>query len=128
VLAKLIWDLPSFLSVLESEDLSDVAQTQKKQISELLSRLQADHHGNTTATGTGNNTAGTTGTAGNNTGKTSETSKMMSLVLLVEDAEYMIMSCPSSSPSNEPADSPGTGTAHMIKSEYNILFIVYDIL
>ncbi|XP_056274903.1 actin filament-associated protein 1-like 2 isoform X2 [Pseudoliparis swirei] len=70
VLAKLIWDLPSFLSVLESEDLSDVAQTQKKQISELLSRLQADHH--------------------------------------VEDAEYMIMSCPSSSPSNEPADSPGT--------------------
>ncbi|XP_034396921.1 actin filament-associated protein 1-like 2 isoform X2 [Cyclopterus lumpus] len=78
VLAQLIWDLPSFLSVLDSEELSYVAQTQKKQISELLSRLQADH------------TAGPT----------------------VEDAEYMIMSCPSSSPSNEPADSPGTVPLH----------------
>ncbi|XP_037635021.1 actin filament-associated protein 1 isoform X2 [Sebastes umbrosus] len=72
VLAKLIWDLPSFLSVLDSENLSNVAKTQKKNISELLSKLQSDD-------------------------------------TPVEDAEYMIMSCPSSSPSNELADSPGTG-------------------
>ncbi|XP_029294900.1 actin filament-associated protein 1-like 2 isoform X2 [Cottoperca gobio] len=66
VLAKLIWDLPSFLSVLDSEKLSYTAQTQKKDISELLSKLQ-----------------------------TNDTR--------VEDTEYMIMSCPSSS------DTPGTG-------------------
>ncbi|KAM4576371.1 actin filament-associated protein 1-like 2 isoform 4-T4 [Odontesthes bonariensis] len=72
VLAKLIWDLQSFLSVLDSENLSYIAQAQKKSISELLSRLQ-----------------------------TQDTP--------VEDAEYMIMSCPSSSPSNELTDTPGTG-------------------
>ncbi|XP_022621605.1 actin filament-associated protein 1-like 2 [Seriola dumerili] len=71
VLAKLIWDLQSFLSVLDSENLSYIAQAQKKSISELLSRLQ-----------------------------THDTP--------VEDAEYMIMSCPSSSPSNELTDTPGT--------------------
>ncbi|KAL7391980.1 hypothetical protein ABVT39_017546 [Epinephelus coioides] len=71
VLAKLIWDLPSFLSVLDSENLSYIAQAQKKSISELLSKLQ-----------------------------TNDTP--------VEDAEYMIMSCPSSSPSNELSDTPGT--------------------
>ncbi|XP_032372511.1 actin filament-associated protein 1-like 2 isoform X1 [Etheostoma spectabile] len=72
VLAKLIWDLQSFLSVLDSEqNLSYNAQSQKKSISELLSKLQ-----------------------------TNDTP--------VEDAEYMIMSCPSSSPGNELADTPGT--------------------
>ncbi|XP_034728604.1 actin filament-associated protein 1-like 2 isoform X1 [Etheostoma cragini] len=72
VLAKLISDLQSFLSVLDSEqNLSYIAQSQKKSISELLSKLQ-----------------------------TNDTP--------VEDAEYMIMSCPSSSPSNELADTPGT--------------------
>ncbi|XP_036953650.1 actin filament-associated protein 1-like 2 [Acanthopagrus latus] len=71
VLAKLIWDLQSFLSVLDSENLSYIAQAQKKSISELLSKLQ-----------------------------TSDTP--------VEDAEYMIMSCPSLSPSNEQIDTPGT--------------------
>ncbi|XP_033947558.1 actin filament-associated protein 1-like 2 [Pseudochaenichthys georgianus] len=60
VLAKLIWDLPSFLSALDSEKLSYAAQTQKKDISELLSKLY-----------------------------TNDTP--------VEDTEYMIMSCPSSS-------------------------------
>ncbi|XP_076003603.1 actin filament-associated protein 1-like 2 isoform X2 [Genypterus blacodes] len=70
VLAKLLWDLQSFLSVLDSENLSYIAQAQKKSISELLSSLQ-----------------------------TSSTP---------EDAEYMIMSCPSSSPSNEMTDTPGT--------------------
>ncbi|XP_034055211.1 actin filament-associated protein 1-like 2 isoform X1 [Gymnodraco acuticeps] len=65
VLAKLIWDLPSFLSALDSEKLSYAAQTQKKDISELLSKL----HTNDTP---------------------------------VEDTEYMIMSCPSSS------DTPGS--------------------
>ncbi|XP_070760697.1 actin filament-associated protein 1-like 2 isoform X2 [Enoplosus armatus] len=72
VLAKLVWDLQSFLSVLDSENLSYIAQAQKKSISELLSKLQ-----------------------------TNDTP--------VEDAEYMIMSCPSSSPSNELTDTPGTG-------------------
>ncbi|XP_059193601.1 actin filament-associated protein 1-like 2 isoform X2 [Centropristis striata] len=70
VLARLIWDLPSFLSVLDSENLSYIAQAQKKSISELLSKLQ-----------------------------TNDTP--------VEDAEYMIMSCPSSS--SELTDTPGTG-------------------
>ncbi|XP_076585975.1 actin filament-associated protein 1-like 2 isoform X2 [Chaetodon auriga] len=72
VLAKLIWDLQSFLSVLDSENLSYIAQAQKKSISELLSKLQ-----------------------------TNDTP--------VEDAEYMIMSCPSLSPSSEQIDTPGTG-------------------
>ncbi|XP_051806547.1 actin filament-associated protein 1-like 2 [Acanthochromis polyacanthus] len=71
VLSKLIWDLQSFLSVLDSENLSYIAQAQKKSISELLCKLQPQD-------------------------------------TPVEDAEYMIMSCPSSSPSNEPADIPGT--------------------
>ncbi|XP_074527053.1 actin filament-associated protein 1-like 2 [Halichoeres trimaculatus] len=71
VLTKLICDLQSFLSVLDSENLSYIAQAQKKSISELLSRLQ-----------------------------THDTP---------EDAEYMIMSCPSSSsPSNELTDTPLT--------------------
>ncbi|KAF7205402.1 transcript variant X2 [Nothobranchius furzeri] len=72
VLAKLIWDLQSFLCVLDSENLSYIAQAQKKSISDLLTRLQ-----------------------------TPDTQ--------VEDAEYMVMSCPSSSPSNELTDTPGTG-------------------
>ncbi|XP_038559218.1 actin filament-associated protein 1-like 2 [Micropterus salmoides] len=72
VLAKLIWDLQSFLSVLDSENLSYIAQSQKKSISELLSKLQ-----------------------------TNDTP--------VEDAEYMIMSCPASSPTKELTDTPGTG-------------------
>lgn len=43
VLAKLIWDLQSFLSVLDSEkNLSYIAQAQKKSISELLSKLQTN--------------------------------------------------------------------------------------
>ncbi|KAM7415519.1 hypothetical protein PAMA_017838 [Pampus argenteus] len=71
VLAKLIWDLQSFLSVLDSENLSYIAQAQKKSISELLSKLQTQD-------------------------------------MPVEDAEYMIMSCQSSSPSNELTDAPGT--------------------
>ncbi|XP_029365503.1 actin filament-associated protein 1-like 2 [Echeneis naucrates] len=71
VLAKLIWDLQAFLSVLDSENLSYIAQAQKKSISELLSKLQTPD-------------------------------------APVEDAEYMIMSCPSSSPSNDLTDSPGT--------------------
>ncbi|XP_060895110.1 actin filament-associated protein 1-like 2 [Labrus mixtus] len=76
VLAKLIWDLQSFLSVLDSENLSYIAQAQKKSISELLSKLQ-----------------------------TNDTP--------VEDAEYMIMSCPSSSPSNELTDTEGVGSSEL---------------
>lgn len=40
VLTKLIWDLQSFLSALDSENLSYIAQAQKKSISELLFKLQ----------------------------------------------------------------------------------------
>lgn len=69
MLSKLIWDLQSFLSVLDSENLSYIAQAQKKSISELLAKLQ-----------------------------TSDAP--------VEDAEYMIMSCPSLSPSSEQIDAP----------------------
>ncbi|XP_036069302.1 actin filament-associated protein 1-like 2 isoform X3 [Oryzias melastigma] len=74
VLAKLMWDLQSFLSALDSENLSYIAQAQKKSLSELLSRLQPHESP-------------------------------------VEDAEYMIMSCPSSSASNDPPDTPGTGVS-----------------
>ncbi|KAM4578032.1 actin filament-associated protein 1-like 2 [Fundulus diaphanus] len=70
VLAKLIWDLQSFLTVLDSENLSYIAQAQKKSISELLSKLQTPD-------------------------------------APVEDAEYMVMSCPASSPSTEHVDPPG---------------------
>ncbi|KAM6954526.1 actin filament-associated protein 1-like 2 [Aplochiton taeniatus] len=68
-MSKLVWDLQSFLAVLDRENLSYIAQAQKKSISELLSKLQ-----------------------------TQETP-------VVEDAEYMIMSCPSGSPSD---GAPGT--------------------
>ncbi|XP_051924916.1 actin filament-associated protein 1-like 2 [Hippocampus zosterae] len=65
VLSKLMWDLQSFLSVLDSENLSYIAQAQKKSISELVSSLQPQE-------------------------------------APVEDTEYVIMSCPSSSaPSNQ---------------------------
>ncbi|XP_028270458.1 actin filament-associated protein 1-like 2 [Parambassis ranga] len=71
VLTKLIWDLQSFLSVLDSENLSYIAQAQKKSISELLFKLQTRDSP-------------------------------------VEDAEYMIMTCPSSSPVTDLTDAPGT--------------------
>ncbi|XP_029016976.1 actin filament-associated protein 1-like 2 isoform X2 [Betta splendens] len=77
-LAKLIWDLRSFLLVLDSENLSYIAQAQKKSISDLLSKLQSN-----------------------------ETP--------VEDAEYMVMSCPSSSPSNELPDTPATDASQSSK-------------
>ncbi|XP_028852037.1 actin filament-associated protein 1-like 2 isoform X2 [Denticeps clupeoides] len=72
VLTRLILDLRGFLLVLDSENLSYIAQAQKKSISELLSRLQ-DRESS------------------------------------VEDAEYMIMNCPSGAPGadlreNEDAD------------------------
>ncbi|PWA24212.1 hypothetical protein CCH79_00016199 [Gambusia affinis] len=79
VLAKLIWDLQTFLSVLDSENLSYIAQAQKKSISELLSKLQ-----------------------------TPDAPAEWFPVFPVEDAEYMVMSCPSSSLGNELDDSPGT--------------------
>ncbi|XP_056134182.1 actin filament-associated protein 1-like 1 [Lampris incognitus] len=69
VLARLMWDLQSFLSVLDSENLSYIAQAQKKSISELLAKLQ--------------DTPG-------------------------DDAEYMIMSCPSLSPSMPLTDTSST--------------------
>ncbi|KAM9858514.1 actin filament-associated protein 1-like 2 [Aulostomus maculatus] len=72
VLAKLIWDLQSFLLVLDSENLSYIAQAQKKSISELLAKLQTQDSP-------------------------------------VEDAEYMIMSCPSSSAGNEQTNTPAPG-------------------
>ncbi|XP_077416740.1 actin filament-associated protein 1-like 2 isoform X2 [Vanacampus margaritifer] len=65
VLSKLMWDLQSFLSVLDSENLSYIAQAQKKSISELVSSLQTQE--------------------------------------APEDAEYVIMSCPSSSSPNSQA-------------------------
>ncbi|XP_077942558.1 actin filament-associated protein 1-like 2 isoform X2 [Gasterosteus aculeatus] len=80
VLAKLIWDLSSFLSALDAESLSEAARTHKEDISGLLSSLQMDR------------------TAGDST-------------TTMEDAEYMIMSCPLSSPSNQPAGTPGTGVS-----------------
>ncbi|XP_041644038.1 actin filament-associated protein 1 [Cheilinus undulatus] len=83
VLGKLVLDLQSFLSVLDSENLSYIAQAQKKSISELLSKLQTNDSP-------------------------------------VEDAEYMIMSCPSSSPSNELTDTPGTeavGSSELVSKQ-----------
>lgn len=67
VLTWLISDLQSFLTVLDNETLSYIAQAQKKSISELLAKLQDTP---------------------------------------VEDAEYMIMSCPSGAPANELRDTP----------------------
>lgn len=47
MLSKLILDLQSFLSVLDSENLSYIAQAQKKSIWELLVKLQgSDAPGN----------------------------------------------------------------------------------
>ncbi|XP_026198235.1 actin filament-associated protein 1-like 2 [Anabas testudineus] len=89
VLAKLIWDLQSFLSVLDSENLSYIAQAQKKSISDLLSKLQ-----------------------------THDTP--------VEDAEYMIMSCPALSPSNELVDSPVTDrfqTSDLVSKQDSLVWL-----
>ncbi|XP_051508787.1 actin filament-associated protein 1-like 2 isoform X2 [Myxocyprinus asiaticus] len=63
VLARLVLDLQAFLLVLDSENLSYIAQAQKKSISELLSKLQDNKD-------------------------------------TAEDAEYMIMNCPSGGPSD----------------------------
>ncbi|XP_062854265.1 actin filament-associated protein 1-like 2 [Trichomycterus rosablanca] len=68
VLARLVSDLQSFLQVLDGENLSYIAQAQKKSISELLSKLQEQKDAP------------------------------------VEDAEYMIMNCPSETPSNDLRD------------------------
>lgn len=69
VLAKLIWDLQSFLSVLDSEqNLSYIAQSQKKSISELLSKLQTnDTPGNNNTTTHNNTTTITTTTVATTT-------------------------------------------------------------
>ncbi|KAL7884001.1 hypothetical protein AOLI_G00067710 [Acnodon oligacanthus] len=69
VLARLVSDLQAFLLVLDSENLSYIAQAQKKSISELLSKLQDPK----------------------------ETP--------VEDAEYMIMNCPSGGPNSDLRES-----------------------
>ncbi|XP_043103896.1 actin filament-associated protein 1-like 1 isoform X2 [Puntigrus tetrazona] len=62
VLARLVSDLQAFLLVLDSENLSYIAQAQKKSISELLYKLQDNKDAP------------------------------------AEDAEYMIMNCPSGGP------------------------------
>ncbi|XP_061625083.1 actin filament-associated protein 1-like 2 isoform X2 [Phyllopteryx taeniolatus] len=78
VLSKLMWDLQSFLSVLDSENLSYIAQAQKKSISELVSSLQRQEPP-------------------------------------VEDAEYVIMNCPSSSsPSNQAAGDSNIWTRDVV--------------
>ncbi|RXN20163.1 actin filament-associated 1-like 2 isoform X1 [Labeo rohita] len=64
VLARLVSDLQAFLLVLDSENLSYIAQAQKKSISELLYKLQDNKDAP------------------------------------AEDAEYMIMNCPSGGPSD----------------------------
>ncbi|XP_019908077.1 actin filament-associated protein 1-like 2 isoform X1 [Esox lucius] len=77
VLNRLITDLHSFLAVLDSENLSYIAQAQKKSISELLSKLQDTP---------------------------------------VEDAEYMIMSCPSGAPSNDLRETQLSRTDYLFQS------------
>ncbi|XP_026099872.1 actin filament-associated protein 1-like 2 [Carassius auratus] len=64
VLARLVSDLQAFLLLLDSENLSYIAQAQKKSLSELLNKLQDNKDAP------------------------------------AEDAEYMIMNCPSGSPSD----------------------------
>ncbi|XP_018599683.1 actin filament-associated protein 1-like 2 isoform X2 [Scleropages formosus] len=73
VLNRLVSDLQSFLLVLDNENLSYIAQAQKKSISDLLSKLQDTP---------------------------------------VEDAEYMIMSCPSAAISSDLRENqlPDTGS------------------
>ncbi|XP_053727482.1 actin filament-associated protein 1-like 1 isoform X1 [Synchiropus splendidus] len=66
VLSRLIRDLHSFLRLLDHENLSNIAQAQRKSLWELLSQIP--HH---------------------------------QPAVSVEDAEYMVMSCPSSSPTNQ---------------------------
>lgn len=58
VLSRLLCDLQSFLLVLDLENLSYIAQAQRKSISELLSQLQG-------ADGPGNNTGISTSTDAN---------------------------------------------------------------
>ncbi|KAJ8401012.1 hypothetical protein AAFF_G00389690 [Aldrovandia affinis] len=71
VLNRLVSDLQSFLLVLDSENLSYIAQAQKKSISDLLTKLQDTP---------------------------------------VEDAEYMIMNCPSGATSSDLRDKQSSDT------------------
>ncbi|XP_041957883.1 actin filament-associated protein 1-like 2 isoform X1 [Alosa sapidissima] len=80
VLARLLSDLQTFLSVLDSENLSYIAQAQKKSISELLARLQDKEPA-------------------------------------VEDAEYMIMNCPSGAPNSDLRENQCSAGAEVDSSE-----------
>ncbi|KAK7933625.1 hypothetical protein WMY93_004521 [Mugilogobius chulae] len=91
VLARLLWDLQTFLSLLESENLSFIAQAQKKSLSELLTTLQS------TATTTGTTTAA------------------------VEDAEYMVMSCPATSPTETNPHGPAPDRLSQLLSKRETL-------
>ncbi|XP_051759053.1 actin filament-associated protein 1-like 2 isoform X3 [Ctenopharyngodon idella] len=82
VLARLVSDLQAFLLVLDSENLSYIAQAQKKSISELLYKLQDNK--DTPA----------------------------------EDAEYMIMNCPSGGPSDLREST--TAEAHLTEEPLSV--------
>ncbi|XP_067270739.1 actin filament-associated protein 1-like 2 [Pseudorasbora parva] len=83
VLARLVSDLQAFLLVLDSENLSYIAQAQKKSISELLYKLQDNK--DTPA----------------------------------EDAEYMIMNCPSGGPSDLREST--TAEAHLKEEPLSVI-------
>ncbi|XP_067250096.1 actin filament-associated protein 1-like 2 isoform X3 [Chanodichthys erythropterus] len=85
VLARLVSDLQAFLLVLDSENLSYIAQAQKKSISELLYKLQDNK--DTPA----------------------------------EDAEYMIMNCPSGGPSDLREST--TAEAHLTEEHLSVTSI-----
>ncbi|CAM4714478.1 unnamed protein product [Leuciscus chuanchicus] len=81
VLARLVSDLQAFLLVLDSENLSYIAQAQKKSISELLYKLQDNKD-------------------------------------TPEDAEYMIMNCPSGGPSDLREST--TAEAHLTEEPISV--------
>lgn len=131
MLAKLIWDLQSFLSVLDSENLSYIAQAQKKSISELLSKLQTnDAPGKTEL----RLSLAVTTMAVTHRWRCCNTVTCVCVCVChdadsccfsmfpVEDAEYMIMSCPSLSPSNEQIDTPAPGSAEPEQRGARVMF------
>ncbi|XP_077079360.1 actin filament-associated protein 1-like 2 isoform X2 [Siphateles boraxobius] len=81
VLARLVSDMQAFLLVLDSENLSYIAQAQKKSISELLYKLQDNKD-------------------------------------TPEDAEYMIMNCPSGGPSDLREST--TAEAHLTEEPISV--------
>ncbi|KAM3610716.1 uncharacterized protein V6R79_007952 [Siganus canaliculatus] len=94
----------------QRQNLSYIAQAQKKSISELLVRIQTG------------DSPGPDSVSGSSSGPSFVSH---GVVFPGEDAEYMIMSCPSLSPSNEQIDAPATGS---VMSSSELSYFLFPVM